>query len=119
MDMTIAKRLLEEERRRLQEVKNSFGLTDLEAETERESVDELSSVDQHPADLATETFEREKRVSVLASVEDQLADVEHAFALLERGRYGRCEACGKPIPDERLEARPAARFCIEHQEHAR
>ena len=26
-----------------------------------------------------------------------------------------CEACGKPIGDERLEANPWARFCIVHQ----
>lgn len=116
MEVKAARRLLEEERRRLEDIKDTFGLTDLQFETEQESVDELSSVDQHVADLATETFEREKRVSVLASVEDQLRDVERAFRRLENGRYGFCEVCGRQIPDERLEARPAARYCIEHQQ---
>ncbi|MDQ4148934.1 MAG: TraR/DksA C4-type zinc finger protein [Actinomycetota bacterium] len=116
MDETKARQLLEKERLRLEDLKDTFALRDLEVESEQESVDELSSVDQHPADLGTETFEREKEESILNSVEGQLADVERAFARLEEGTYGRCEVCGKPIPDERLEARPAARYCLEHQE---
>ncbi|MET0804409.1 MAG: TraR/DksA C4-type zinc finger protein, partial [Acidimicrobiales bacterium] len=28
--------------------------------------------------------------------------------------YGLCERCQKPIPEARLEAVPASRFCIEH-----
>jgi hypothetical protein len=34
---------------------------------------------------------------------------------LARGQYGRCEHCGRPIPDERLEAVPATRFCADDQ----
>lgn len=115
MDNEAARNLLVEERQRLEALKETFELSDVQLETEQESVDELSSVDQHPGDLGTETFEREKRLSVLVSVEAQLADVERAFERLGDGRYGVCEVCGKPIPDERLEARPAARFCAEHQ----
>jgi len=36
------------------------------------------------------------------------------WAKLDAGTYGLCEACGKTIGDARLEAMPAARFCIEH-----
>ena len=34
---------------------------------------------------------------------------------IDAGTYGRCEACGEPIPQERLEAVPTARFCIRDQ----
>jgi RNA polymerase-binding transcription factor len=37
--------------------------------------------------------------------------------MLETGKYGICEACGLPIPPERLEAHPAARFCLEDQQN--
>jgi DnaK suppressor protein len=114
MNKATARKLLEAERSRLEEVKSSAELESLE-ESETESYQELSSVDQHSGDLGTATFEREKADSIRTSVEGQLADVEHALARLEAGSYGVCELCGKKIPDERLKARPAARFCIDDQ----
>jgi RNA polymerase-binding transcription factor DksA len=73
-------------------------------------------VDQHIADMGTETFEREKAESIRISMEGQLADIDHALGRLEAGDYGTCEICGKKIPDARLKARPAARYCVEDQE---
>jgi RNA polymerase-binding transcription factor DksA len=75
----------------------------------------MSSIDQHQADLGTETFERERDLSLLEDVEREIADVQRALVRLDRGSYGFCEACGAQIPDERLSAVPAARFCLEHQ----
>ncbi len=115
MDDSRARSLLEEERHRLEEVRSSFSLGQL-SDTDQESLGELSSIDQHPADMGTETFEREKAESILLSTEAHLADVERALAKLDDGRYGICETCGKTIPDERLEARPATRYCLEDQE---
>lgn len=114
MNDSTARKLLEAERSRLEDVKNSAELDTLD-ETQTESYQELSSVDQHTGDLGTATFEREKADSIRISVEGQLADVEHALARLDAGTYGTCEMCGKKIPDERLKARPAARFCIDDQ----
>jgi RNA polymerase-binding transcription factor DksA len=31
---------------------------------------------------------------------------------LTKGSYGICEDCGAPIAEARLEAKPAARYCI-------
>jgi RNA polymerase-binding transcription factor DksA len=78
-------------------------------------VAETSTIDQHQADLGTETFERERDQSLLEDIEQEIADVQRAFVRLDRGTYGRCEACGAEIPDDRLIAVPAARFCLEHQ----
>jgi len=115
MEQAMARQLLEKELRRLEDLRDTLGLKDLEAESDPGNVEELSSVDQHSADLGTETFEREKEQSILISVEGGLADIERAFARLDAGTYGRCEICGKAISDERLEARPAARYCAEDQ----
>jgi RNA polymerase-binding transcription factor DksA len=76
---------------------------------------ELSTVDQHPAEQATETLERELDLGVLQSVDAELAEVKAALERLEKGTYGVCEICGKPIADARLEAMPAARYCVEDQ----
>ncbi|MCU1449793.1 MAG: regulatory, yteA family protein [Acidimicrobiales bacterium] len=113
-----ARQRLEQERTRLVEVKETFDDEHLSDESESESISELSSVDQHQADLGTETFEREKDLSILEQVDAELADVEHALKRLDDGTYGTCEVDGKPIPEERLEALPATRFCLEHQSEA-
>jgi RNA polymerase-binding transcription factor DksA len=118
MDTDLARQRLAEERARLDGVKSTFDDEGLTNESESESLSELSSYDQHQADVGTETFEREKDLSILEQVEAELADVEHALRRLDDGTYGTCEVCGKVIPDDRLEAMPAARLCLEHQAEA-
>ena len=108
-----ARQRLDEERERLEGLREEY--KDLRNETESDSIHELSHNDQHQADMATETFERERDLSILEQIEGELADVEHALRRLDDGTYGTCEACGKPITDERLEVVPAARFCVNDQ----
>ena len=115
MDTEVARRRLEEERVRLQQVRNDQHESD---ESESDSLGELSHMDQHQADVGTETFEREKDLSILENVEAELADIEHALARLSDGTYGICEACGRRIDEARLEALPAARLCLEDQAKA-
>ena len=109
---------LDEERSRLQGIRDGFEEEGLTRESESESLSELSAADQHQADIGTETFDRERDLSILEQVEAELSDVEHALRRLDEGTYGTCEACGKPIGDDRLEALPAARFCLEDQARA-
>jgi RNA polymerase-binding transcription factor DksA len=118
MDSDLARQRLADERERLDGVKSTFDDEHLTDQSESDSSSELSSYDQHQADMGTETFEREKDLSILEQVEAELADVEHALRRLDAGTYGTCEVCGKVIPDERLEAMPAARLCLEHQAEA-
>lgn len=113
-----AQKLLEEERIRLEQVRTTFENEHLHDESEDESTSTLSHLHQHPADLASDTFEREKDFSILEQVEAELADVERALARLDDGTYGTCQACGEAIGDERLEAMPATRFCRLHQAQA-
>jgi RNA polymerase-binding transcription factor DksA len=113
-----ARRRLRDELARLEAVRAALVGEGLASESEAASVAEMSSVDQHQADLATETFERERDQSLLEDVEQEIADVQRALVRLDRGTYGRCEACGAQIPDERLAAVPAARLCLEHQAEA-
>ncbi|HWI05534.1 MAG TPA: TraR/DksA C4-type zinc finger protein [Acidimicrobiales bacterium] len=57
-------------------------------------------------------LERELAEAGAARVHEALADIDHAIARLDAGTYGACEECGLAIPFERLEAIPAARFCV-------
>lgn len=115
MDSDEIRKRLADEAARLEGVRHTFDDDHLTEESETANLGELSSLDQHQADLGTETFEREKDISILEQVEAELADVERALRRLDEGSYGTCEACGRPIPDDRLEAMPAARLCLADQ----
>ena len=112
---SIARRRLVAELHRLRAVQRTLWGEGLDAMTECQDVGELSGADQHPADLGTETFERTRDLSLLHEVDGEVAAVRDALLRLTRGAYGRCEACNVVIPDERLVAVPAARFCVAHQ----
>jgi RNA polymerase-binding transcription factor DksA len=119
MDTKKAQELLEADRVRLERIRDGVSEDQgLGVESQQASLSELSSFDQHSADIATETFEREKDESILEQVQGELNDIDHARARIEDGTYGICEACGKPIGDARLEAVPTARFCVEDQARA-
>lgn len=49
-------------------------------------------------------------------LQQQLNEIDQALAAIEDGTYGTCTNCGKPIPLERLEAKPWAMLCIDCQE---
>ena len=115
MESDGARARLEEERERLGRLRDDFVAEGLTSESEDESLGELSHVDQHQADVGTETFNRERDLSILERVEAELDDVEHALRRLDDGTYGTCEACGRTIDAGRLEAVPAARFCLDDQ----
>jgi RNA polymerase-binding transcription factor DksA len=108
-----ARRELDEERSRLQRIKSSLSVEDDAARG-----GEVSIVDQHEADVGTEMFERQRDMSILQQVTESLDDVDRALRRLDEGSYGACEACGQPIGDDRLRARPETRFCLQDQARA-
>jgi YteA family regulatory protein len=87
---------------------------DVDKEFPKESVGELSNYDNHPGDLATELFEREKDIALNDLHEKELEDIEAALESIESGDYGVCKTCGQDIPIERLEAVPQTLYCKDH-----
>ena len=71
--------------------------------------------DNHLADTATETYDRELDYTLEENSEHLLAEIDGALKRIEEDTYGVCSNCGKPIPEERLEALPWATLCIECQ----
>lgn len=92
------------------------------AMSQKESVQELSSYDNHPADMATETFERELDVGLWQGQKARLGAIAEARRRLAEGAFGRCAGCGRTIPDDRLRAVPWTDRCVEcaaeHQDMA-
>jgi len=70
------------------------------------------SYDSNFADSSQVTAVRGEAERLAMELREALVVVEAAIDRLVAGNYGRCEGCGKPIGTPRLEAMPAARFCI-------
>jgi len=81
------------------------GLADL---AEREDATELSHLDQHPADTATELFDEQLGQGVAEQLREELEAIKRAERRLDEGTYGLSVESGEPIPDARLEAIPWA-----------
>ncbi|HZT91119.1 MAG TPA: TraR/DksA C4-type zinc finger protein [Gaiellaceae bacterium] len=106
---------LEEERARL-----THAVDYLREENPGSLSDELGEindggVDNHLGDTASATYDRELDEGLEEGAQQTLAEIDAALKRIDDGSYGTCEACGKPIAPERLEALPWARFCIDDQ----
>ena len=80
--------------------------------TRSEASGDLSSMPIHMADIGSDAFEQEFTLSLMASEEVTLEQVEHALERIRARTYGTCEGCGGVIAKKRLEAIPFASLCI-------
>ena len=104
-------------RKELLEMKEHLATTAEETdskESAQEAAGELSMYDNHPGDMGTELFEREKDMALNVHANAELEKVENAIQAMQDGLYGICEICHKEIPFERLEAVPYTTLCIDH-----
>jgi RNA polymerase-binding transcription factor DksA len=81
----------------------------------KEDAGDLSSYGQHMADAGTDTFDRDFALSMVASEQEALSEIDAAIKRIHAGTYGVCEHTQKPIPKERLLAVPFTRFTAEAQ----
>ena len=77
-------------------------------EDEREEIQS----NNHLADDATSTYDRELDATLEGNEERALEAIDAALARIENGTYGLCANCGEPIAAERLEAVPWTTQCI-------
>lgn len=105
-----ARALLHEERARLQQIR--VALEHGDGPSSPDAVVELQDVDEGAPDADLGPVDGDG--AILDHVDARLADVDRAIERLERGEFGTCETCGRAIDADRLRARPAARFCVEH-----
>lgn len=61
---------------------------------------------------ADQVEEYSNLLSLEYNLENQLKGINSALEKINKGKYGKCENCGKEIKKERLKIFPAARHCL-------
>ena len=79
---------------------------------QREDSGDISAFTSHPADISTESDEREKMATLLSRETALLKELDAAIERVRSGAFGKCEGCGRDIPPARLEALPSATLCL-------
>jgi DnaK suppressor protein len=104
MDPERARKLLAEERKRIERTL-----------ARRAHQDTGEPAEEDSANLASDLFQDELDEGLADDLREELASVERAEARLAAGTYGLSIESGKPIPDDRLEAVPTAERTAEEE----
>lgn len=71
-----------------------------------------SDDDEHDPEGVTLSSQWSMLAGLLASAREDARQTEEAIRRLEKGNYGTCVACLRPIPLGQLEARPFRERCV-------
>jgi RNA polymerase-binding transcription factor DksA len=96
-------------RKRLEEMRDDLERTLLVLQGEHPLVRGGSA---EPGDAGANLTEADRNAASVQTAQAQRAQVLAALARIDDGSYGRCVDCGNPVPDARLEARPATPRCV-------
>ena len=110
MDRDALKRRLLVERERLE---REIAELDADLSESLEDSSEESPYDQHMAETAAVTLDREIDLTLEENARAAISQIDRALAKLENGSYGCCDKCGKPISEDRLRVAPFATLCID------
>lgn len=89
-----------------------FGNT-TEHTSEKYTSGELSSYDNHLADIGSEVYMQEMQNSLTNHEKFKLNEIDNALYKIENGSYGICESCKKGIEEDRLDFIPETRLCVD------
>ncbi|HWW54055.1 MAG TPA: hypothetical protein VNY84_09805 [Acidimicrobiales bacterium] len=109
MDDERARALLQAERAKLEQL---LGEADSAGRSDRASVDEPGGFSDPAQPLTAEATDD----AIAAGLRERLAALDRAEQRLAEGTFGRSIRSGDPIPDERLEANPAAELTVAEAE---
>jgi RNA polymerase-binding transcription factor DksA len=68
--------------------------------------------DEEGGEGGTSNVDRELDLVLSAQARSAITEIDRALLKIEAGSYGRCEQCGRPIPQARLKALPYAALCV-------
>jgi len=111
------RKLLEEKLKESMETIGSMKKSEM-ADMDKYAPSKLSNYDNHPADTASELYLTTMNSALRVHEESILSDIKDALNRIDNGTYGICKSCGSEIPEERLNVKPEAIFCLTCEEEA-
>jgi len=84
--------------------------------SQREAAGDLSGYSIHPADQATDSYDRQFSIDLASSEGRIIRDIDAALKRIQEKTFGVCETCGKKINSGRLKILPYAPYCFKCQE---
>lgn len=85
----------------------------MENEALRSESGGLSNTPQHIAEQGSENYDQSLSLNLAAQDRRVIKEIDEALKRIEDGSYGLCELTNQPIPEERLDEIPWARYTIE------
>lgn len=114
-DLSHYKRALEAEKKTLEDELATVSAADPESRGGVHAIsDDLDISEADENELGDKFESLDNNEAIENRLEEKLELVVRALAMMEAGKYGRCEICGHEIEEKRLEADPAAPTCIMH-----
>lgn len=114
MDIEHFKKQLEAERSKLETGMQGVGRKNPSVPGDWENAPTEANTESDPVDRADIITIRDNDAAVLDALEAHYDNVLAALGRIENGTYGKCEVCGEPVAEARLEANPAATTCAVH-----
>lgn len=109
LDISQFKKKLEEEYALLEEQLSKIGRRNPDNPEDWEpKFDDINEQESSADEMADKFEEMEQTLALQSTYENRLGVVKMALAKIDAGTYGQCPECDKLIPEERLEADPAA-----------
>ena len=75
--------------------------------------EQVATDDEHDPEGHTIAWERQQVAALLTAAEGRLEELQLAMERVGEGTYGRCQRCGRPIAEDRLDALPTTTTCVE------
>ena len=96
-------------RKRLEEMRDDLDRTVVVLQGEHPRVRGASA---EAGDAGANLTEADRNEAAIETALAQRAEVVAALTRMDNGSYGQCVDCGNPVPEPRLEARPATSRCV-------
>lgn len=91
-----------------------FGdVVSMENEALRSESSDLSNTPQHIAEQGSENYDQTLSLNLAAQDRRLIKEIDEALKRIEEGSFGLCELTNLPIPEDRLDVLPWARYTIE------
>ena len=81
-----------------------------------DSSGEISRYSYHLGDVASLSYGREFSMGLAERQQKYLEQIDEAIQRIDEGTYGICKVTGEPIPVERLEEVPVAKYSVKGKE---